>query len=144
MFSHQAAKAHSHTPSSLGPTEFSQNSQNILKPLVKVNLSEGADGLQSGFPHRVPQLPQKHPEKQKHQSQESKEHPYVQAQIPTPAHGQWQRGGLHLKSLGHRHGGRRPPDLSSSWTLLFLNLDLLGSQRAVGTMGAHPARLVMF
>lgn len=96
------------------PAAVSHNSQNILKPLVKAKLSEGADRLECGFPHRVPQLPQKHPEKQKHQSQESDEHPHVQAQIPSPAHGQWQRGGRHLKSLGHRHGGGRKPKLATS------------------------------
>lgn len=106
MFSHRATKAHSNTPSSFSPSSvFTNNSQNILKSLVKAKLSEGADRLESGFPHRVPQLPHQHPEKQQHQSQESEEHPHVQAQIPTPAHGQRQRGGRHLKPLGHRHGG---------------------------------------
>lgn len=127
VFLHRATKAHSYTPSSFSPSSvFTNNSQNILKSLVKAKLSEGADRLESGFPHRVPQLPQQHPEKQQHQSQESEEHPHVQAQVPTPAHGQRQRGGRHLKPLGHRHGGGQKPDFATSRTLLSFNLDLLG------------------
>ncbi|KAM3612879.1 uncharacterized protein V6R79_016284 [Siganus canaliculatus] len=52
-----------------GFTQSFHFSQHVLKPLFKVRLSEGATGLQRGFPYRVPQLLEQHPEKEEHEGQ---------------------------------------------------------------------------
>lgn len=130
IFLHESAKAHSSTPSSLSPgsvlVELSHFSQHMLKPLFKVRLPERADRLQRGFPHRVSQLLEEHPEKQQHEGQESEEHPHVQAQVPAPAQCHGQRGGRHQEFLGGRHGVRQEPALATSSKIAsFPALDLL-------------------
>lgn len=106
--------------------ELSHFSQHVLQPLFKARLSERADRLQRGFPHRVPQLLEEHPEEKQHEHQESEEHPHVQAQVPAPAQCQGQRGGRHQKFSGGRHGVRQQPALpTSSKNALLPHLDLL-------------------
>lgn len=97
----------------------------MLKPLVQVRLPERADGLQRGFPHRVSQLLEEHPEKQQHEGQESEEHPHVQAQVPAPAQSHGQRGGLHQESLGGRHGDLAVTRPCHLFQKQFSHLDLL-------------------
>lgn len=90
------------------------SSQHVGQPLLTASLPEGADGLQRGFAHRVPQLLEQHPEEQQQEAEEPEEQPHVEAQVPAPGHSQGQRGGRHQELPGGRHGVRQPPALPNA------------------------------